>query len=123
MARWVALVVAACVISSCGGSDDDKEQAELQCEDFAETWCSRALSCAVEVGRLPAAQLERQRGNCQRILIAAVPCERAFSVTPSYNDCISGVNAMECQRWDVPEEEVATVTPPAVCQGVILVAD
>jgi len=120
-AVWVAVVGFG--LLGCGGTESGSESdglsAEQRCEDFAHTWCDRALGCYSEVGRLRAEQLQQEVDTCKRVGIAAVPCERAVAVGPGYDTCVSEVNAMECANWDVPASELGSVLPPSSCNGVI----
>ena len=120
---WRGVTGAALWLVACGGSDDDDPSpAQAKCEGFADAWCGRALNCYVEVGRLASAGLADQLAACKRVAVAAVPCEKAVDVGPSYESCISEINAMSCERWDVPVDQLPTIQPPASCTGVIKVA-
>ncbi len=104
----------------CGGDDDGKSAEQKQCEQFADTWCAKAIGCYEQVGRLPASQASEANAQCARVLKSAFPCEDVVAVGSSFNSCLSSINAMDCAQWDVPEEELSTVQPPPVCAGVLM---
>lgn len=116
-------VLALLLCSACGGADDEKPEAVQKCEDFAEVWCSRAMTCLVTVGTVSEADLASNEARCVDVAIDSVPCKNAVQVTSSYDACVSAVDAMDCSSWAVPLDQLSSVTPPAVCQGIILVSN
>jgi hypothetical protein len=103
-----------------GCGDDGKSEATQKCEDFASTWCNKAIGCLKEIGNtITEANFSESLDTCTRTGIAAANCGRAVSVGSGYDACISGVNAMPCSTWNVPESELSTVRPPNSCVGVI----
>jgi hypothetical protein len=106
----------------CGGDDDGKSKPQAQCEEFADTWCEKALGCYTQVGRLPASQTSDAIAQCSRALKATFPCEDVVAVGSSFSSCLSGIKAMDCAVWDVPQEELSTVHPPDTCTGVLMLS-
>jgi hypothetical protein len=104
-------------------SDDDRNPAVDKCELFANTWCTHSLNCLVQVNRLNQSDMQAQLDACNRVAIAAVPCEKAVEVGATFDQCLSGVDAMSCQTWDVEVSQVSTITPPSSCFGVIKVTN
>jgi hypothetical protein len=102
-------------------SENDRNPAVDKCELFANTWCTHAISCLVQVNRLNTSQEQEQLDACKRVAIAAVPCEKAVDVGASFDQCLSNVDAMPCQTWDVDVAQLSTITPPSSCFGVVKV--
>lgn len=107
-------------VLGCGGDDDGKSKQQAQCEEFADTWCGKAIGCYAQVGRLPASQASDATAQCARVLKASFPCEDVVAVGSSFSSCLSGIKAMDCAQWDVPQEELSSVQPPATCSGVLM---
>lgn len=118
----VFAVLAAILASACGGGDDDKPPAVQKCEDFSEAWCNRALSCLVSLGTLPESQFASNLSRCIDTAIAAAPCKNAVEVGSDYASCISSIETMDCSAWAVPIDQLSSVPPPSVCNGVIRVS-
>jgi hypothetical protein len=132
MTRWLAYWMLGTTALGCGGTsggDDDSGSdhsgltPEQSCEQFADVWCNKALGCYSMVGRLPATSLPNEVESCIRVAIAGVPCDRAVAVGASYDQCLDDVEAMPCARWDVPESQIGSVTPPSACAGVIKIVN
>jgi hypothetical protein len=102
-------------------SDDDRNPAIDKCELFANTWCTHSMSCLVQVNRLSQSEEQDQVDACNRVAIAAVPCDKAVDVGPAFDQCLADVDAMPCQTWDVEPTQLDTITPPNSCFGVVKV--
>ena len=118
MRGWRALLIGGYFALGCG--DDGKSEPTQKCEDFVNTWCGKAMGCLKELGTITEANYSSNLDACSRTGIAAANCGHAVSVGSGYDACISGVNAMACSSWDVPQSELSTVTPPSICMGGIL---
>lgn len=118
----VVLVVGVFASTGCGGDDDDLPPAVEKCQTFARTWCEATVQCLVSVGRLAESQRATNLDVCIDTAIAAAQCKRAVQISGGYNQCLSDIDAMDCQRWNVPEDQLSTVGLPATCQGVVLVS-
>ena len=118
--RVLGLFLSVGLLVGCS-SDDDRNPAIDKCELFANTWCTHSLDCLVQVNRLTAGEKQGQLDACNRVAIAAVPCDKAVEVGPSFDQCLSETDAMSCQTWDVELTQLSTITPPNSCFGVIKV--
>lgn len=107
----------------CSSDDDSNGGPVGKCKDFAHTWCDHAISCSVQVGRLPATEQAKQTDDCERVAIAAVNCDKAIAVSGQYDTCMSGVAAMPCSSWDVEASQLGSVSPPSSCTGVITISN
>jgi len=127
MARVVgaALLLGVGLLVGCSGKtlddedEDKKVPAPTQCQKYANTWCSKAFGCYVQVGRIDAATGQSNTAQCAQILIDNFPCSAASSVTDDFDKCISQVKGMACSKWDVPQTQFATVKAPAACDTAI----
>lgn len=119
----MAVVVTGVFASAgCGGDDDDLPAPVAKCHTFARTWCGAAIQCAVSVGKLAEAQRAANVDVCIDTAIASARCKNAVEIGPTYDQCLSDIDAMDCQRWNVPDDQLASVGVPATCQGVVRVS-
>jgi hypothetical protein len=128
MFRSIFSILAGLAIWGCGAdtkshdgttSGSNANDAVTKCKDFANTWCSQSLNCYAQVGRLASSQVANQIEGCNRVAVAAVPCDKAVAVDSSYDTCVAQVKAMPCSTWDVAESDLDTIRPPNSCFGVI----
>lgn len=121
---WLFLVVVSVLASTgCGDDSDDESPAVTKCHDFAQSWCSETIGCFVTLGKLAESERARNVDVCYDTAVAAAQCKRAVQIGATYNQCLSDISTMDCARWDVPEDQLSTVTAPATCNGVILIAN
>jgi hypothetical protein len=71
------------------------------------------------VGRIAESARQSNVDACKQLIIERLPCSEVGSATNDYDACISGINGMACSRWDVPQTQFGTVTPPAVCDNAL----
>ena len=109
------------LLAGCG-SDDGQSKPVTQCQAFADTWCSHAVGCMVEVGRLPASEQSSQTGVCKDVAVAAAQCSKAVSVGSGYDTCISQIKAIPCSTYDVDPSQASSIALPASCTGVIQIS-
>lgn len=121
----VCCLVALVSLPGCGDDDEaaggGTSGAVAKCQTFAHTWCEHVLTCSVSVGRLVQSEYQVNYDTCVRVAEAGIPCDSAVSVTSSYDACLVDVRAVPCATWDVPLEQMSTITPPSTCMGTILV--
>ena len=131
MLRAVSAVVLCflCALGACSGKtvtegDDDDDTPSggkpsaspaKKCETYASTWCNKAFGCYVKVGRLKEADKKRNVDECYKIIVERLPCSEVMSVSDDYDKCISQINGMACSKWDVPQTQFGTITPPTTC--------
>jgi hypothetical protein len=128
MLRSTCWILACLAIWGCGAdtksnggttSESNTNDAVTKCKDFANTWCSQALNCYSQVGRLASSEVTNAIEGCNRVAVAAVPCDKAVAVDSAYDTCVAQVKAMPCSTWDVAESDLDTIRPPSSCVGVI----
>lgn len=102
-----------------GASNQDEPSPVEQCQDYASTWCNKAFSCYVQVGRLDQDSLQSNVDQCIQVIEDRLPCSGVTSVTSDYAKCLSQIKGMACSRWNVPQTQFATVTPPSICAEVL----
>lgn len=103
------------VDGSGGASNQDDPSAVEQCQIYASTWCNKAFSCYVQVGRLDQDSLQSNVDQCIQLISDKLPCSDVTSTSTDYDKCISQIKGMACSRWNVPQTQFATVAPPASC--------
>src|SRR5216117_1477983 len=113
---WVR-VMAGMLLLACSSSDKQDSLPVERCKEFASTWCKHSLDCIVQVGRLSSSQEPDQLDACNRVAVAAVPCDKAVGVGTAFDQCENEVDAMPCQTWDVETSQLSTITPPSSCVG------
>lgn len=106
--------------SSCDPEEDEEEGDEevdpvTACYDYASAWCNRAVSCAVQVGRLDSAESDQLLSECQTDIVDSLPCSAASAVEEDYDTCLSQIRGMACSRWDVPRTSWGSIAPPDSC--------
>jgi len=118
-----ALLLALAAPGSCDNGSDAAGAAgetstpspSTQCDNYADTWCNKALGCYVQLGRLDQDSLQTNVDECVQGTEARLPCASVTGVSADYDKCISQINGMSCSRWDVPQTQFGTVLPPASC--------
>lgn len=98
-----------------GGAGADEPSAVEKCRSYASTWCNKAFGCYVEVGRLDQASLSSNVDQCTQIIEDRLPCSGVTSTTRDYDKCVSQIKTMACSRWNVPQTQFGSVTPPSSC--------
>jgi hypothetical protein len=93
--------------------------APAQCSAYASTWCNKAFGCYVKEGRLDQGSLKYNVDQCKKLIVERLPCSEVTSVTADYSKCIADIKAMSCSRWNVPQEQFATILPPTICNEVL----
>lgn len=93
-----------------------------KCEAYASKWCNKVFSCYVQVGRLDESGRQRNVDSCNNLLASAIPCSAVTSVGGDYDACLSGIDAMDCSKWDVPINQVGTVGPPTSCNEALAIS-
>ena len=119
---FAVLIGASLAISGCGDDAPTKSDPEQKCESFATTWCQQSIGCLATLGKVPEAQRASSQQTCTDVGIAALQCKKAASVGGSYSQCISDIRAMDCATWNVPEDKISTIQPPATCQGIFVIS-
>jgi hypothetical protein len=123
------LLLAAAAPRSCGdgGSSSDGAAGEAakpspvaECQTYAGTWCNKAFGCYVQVGRIDQDTAQTDIDACVQQIEDRLPCTDVTDVSDSYDQCISQINGMACSRWDVPQTQFGTVTPPASCTDALV---
>ena len=102
-----------------GAANDDGPTPVEQCRKYASTWCNKAFGCYVQVGRLDQSDLQYNVDQCIQLIEDKLPCSGVVSVGEDYNKCISQIKSMACSRWNVPETQFGTVTPPDSCDEAV----
>lgn len=120
------LLLAAAGPGSCdnGGSSSDGAAGETskpspvtQCQTYASTWCNKSLGCYVQLGRIDADTGQTDIDECVQRIHDTLPCTGVTDVADTYDTCISQIKGMACSRWNVPQTQFGTVTPPASCDN------
>ena len=121
---WGVWIAAGIGIVGCGGDDasSDDDEPEHQCEAFASTWCQQSIGCLVNVGTIPETELQLSRDQCTDIAVATIRCKKAVSIGDTYGQCISDIQSMECSMWDVPADNLGSVSPPSTCRGIVVLS-
>lgn len=123
------LLLAAAAPGSCdnGGASSDGAAGEpakpspvSECQSYASTWCSKAFGCYVEVGRIDQDTAQTNTDACVRQIDDRLPCSAVTDVSDTYDTCIAQINGMACSRWNVPQTQFGTVTPPASCTDALV---
>jgi hypothetical protein len=100
---------------SAGSPSKPATSPSKQCEAYASTWCTRAFTCYVQVGRLDEGSKQYNIDQCKKVIIDRMPCSEVQSVGSSYSTCLSQIKSMACSKWDVPQERFGSVAMPVSC--------
>ena len=108
----ILLVVLLSLAQACGSSSDDKDGPIEKCQEFASSWCGRAVEClAPQHGTA-----EQIGAACKSNVAAAIDCNRAVGVEPTYAECRERLKTETCDTlFPTPEGSL-----PQPCVGVIL---
>lgn len=109
--KWT-LAIAGVVFAACGGGDDNP--AVEKCDDLVSTVCDRAIECLGDLGG--------GHSQCVVEVNEALPCDRAASVTDSFQDCLSRVDTDSCNTLFPPPPPGGQrmLVLPANCSGVVV---
>jgi hypothetical protein len=119
---WLLLVgVSALAATGCGDDDDAESPAVTKCHDFARKWCDTTVACLITVGSVTESARAANVDVCYDTAVATGQCKRAVAVGPSYDQCLSDINSMDCARWNVPQDQLSSVGLPPSCQQIILI--
>lgn len=135
-AAFVGLLLSLCALGACSGKTveegDDatggssggaakppKPAPVPACQTYASTWCTKAFGCYVQVGRLNEGSRQYNVDECTRLIVEKLPCSAATSVGGDYDKCLSQINGITCSKWDVPQNQFATVLPPSSCDSAL----
>ena len=135
-AAFVGLLLSLCALGACSGKtveeEDDgtggssggaakppKPAPVPACQTYASTWCTKAFGCYVQVGRLEERSRQYNVDECTRLIVEKLPCSAATSVGADYDKCLSQINGIACSKWDVPQNQFATVLPPSSCDSAV----
>ncbi|HVY30386.1 MAG TPA: hypothetical protein VHB79_27700 [Polyangiaceae bacterium] len=102
-----------------GAANDDGPSPVEQCQKYATTWCNKAFGCYVQVGRLREDELQNNVDQCIQLIEDKLPCSGVITVGDDYDKCLAQIKSMACSRWNVPETQFGTVTPPASCDNAV----
>jgi hypothetical protein len=126
---FALLLLAAAAPRSCGSGDGSSDGAAGEpakpspvtaCQTYASTWCNKAFSCYVQVGRIDQDTAQTDIDPCAQEIEDRLPCTDVTDTSDTYDKCISQINGMACSRWDVPQTQFGTVTPPASCTDALV---
>lgn len=138
-AGFVGLLLGLCLLGACSGKYEGEDSGDggegptakppvktppkpspvKACQTYASTWCTRAFSCYVQVGRLDEASRQYNVDECKRLINEKLPCSAATSVGDEYDKCLTQIKGIACSKWDVPQTRFGTVVPPASCDSAI----
>jgi hypothetical protein len=106
-----------------GGKTDSTADAGLtpveQCQEYAATWCTKAFNCYAQVGRVDQDTATANIPDCEQVIQDKLPCSGVTAVSGDYDTCITQIKGMSCSKWDVPQTQFGTVTPPASCDNAL----
>lgn len=85
------------------------------CQTYANTWCTKAFACYVQVGRLDEGSRQANVDQCTQLIVNGLPCSAATGTTDDFDKCVSQIKGMACSKWNVPQTQFATVAPPSSC--------
>ena len=86
-----------------------------QCQTYANTWCTKAFGCYVQVGRLDEHSRQSNVDQCTKLIVEHLPCSAATGTGQNFDQCVSEIRGMACSLWNVPQEKFTTVVPPGSC--------
>lgn len=134
MLRWVCagLLLGVGSLAACAGKSERSGDGEggdaaqpgktppkpspvQQCQNYVNTWCTKAFGCYVQVGRLDEGSRQPNVDQCTQLVVNGLPCSAATATTGDFDKCISQIKGMACSKWNVPEAQFATVVPPSSC--------
>lgn len=85
---------------ACG---DDSEEAQKDCENFVNAWCTKVDSCTEN----------DDFDSCLSLIRQDINCGAAVETSDQYDRCISDIDTVTCDTLDG--------TLPASCSGAIVV--
>jgi hypothetical protein len=98
-----------------------KPSPQKQCETYASTWCNRAFTCYVQVGRIQQSAFQRNMDNCTKVVRDSLPCSAVEATGSGYDACLQGIKAMDCAKWDVPASQIGQIVPPSSCDEALII--
>jgi len=104
-----ALVVAAVLVTACGGPDVSSFSAA--CSSFASTVCKKAQACGATNDTSSCTSQLQDRLGCAR---AVCPAGSTYD-SKAASDCINGIDSLSC---DDAATALANNTLPSACNSV-----
>jgi hypothetical protein len=103
---WLLLpLVASLSVVSCGGDDSNNSSPSGKCQTLSSAVCSKLVSCGITSSSMSA---------CITELAGVIGCDKAVSVSATYDQCLTTVNSATCDQ--------ARGDLPSTCTGAILVS-
>jgi hypothetical protein len=97
------------------GDEGDVRDAVAACQRLAQAACTRSIDCLIQTGAISADERADGYDACYQQGVNLLHCDRATSLGPGYDACMSEVQGIDCKMF---ENDVLPELP-AECQDAI----